>query len=125
ARAAGLPVTCGVAAVNLCLDDSLLRDFDTNYKVDPPLRSKRDVAALRNAVENGVIDVIVSDHMPWDVECKELEFDYAEPGIASIQTAFGCALDGLGTGSLQAVVQALTAGPRAVLGLPQVLVNEG
>jgi dihydroorotase len=62
AKANGLNVTCGVAAVNLFLDDTSLLDFDTNYKVNPPLRSKKDVQALRNGITNGVIDVIVSDH---------------------------------------------------------------
>src|SRR5690606_31007492 len=71
AKAAGLPVTCGVSAINLLLDDSVLREFDSNYKTDPPLRSKKDVTALRNAVENGIIDVIVSDHLPLDIESKD------------------------------------------------------
>jgi dihydroorotase len=124
AKAAGLGVTCGVAASHLYLDDNRLSDFDTNYKTDPPLRSKRDVQALRNAVESGVIDVIVSDHLPQDVESKELEFDLAENGIINLQTAFSCALEGMQEKSIQAIVRSFTENPRRILGLPSVTVAE-
>lgn len=125
AKAAGLPVTCGVAAVNLLVDDSALRDFNTNFKLDPPLRTKRDVQALRNAVESGVIDVIVSDHMPHDPECKELEFDHADPGMINLQTAFSCALEGMKEKGLGAILRCLTVSPREILGLEQPRVEEG
>ena len=78
AKSNGLNVTCGVAAINLFCDDSSLLEFDTNYKLNPPLRSKKDMLALRNAIEIGVIDVIVSDHAPHDTESKDLEFDLAK-----------------------------------------------
>jgi dihydroorotase len=88
AKTNGLQISCGVAAVNLLLDDTVLKEFDTNYKLDPPLRTKKDVQALRNALESGVIDVIVSDHLAQDTESKELEFDLADVGIINLQTAF-------------------------------------
>jgi len=125
AKAAGLNVTCGVAAANLFLDDSALKDFDTNYKVDPPLRMKKDMQALRNAVENGVIDVIVSDHMPQDTESKELEFDLADFGMINLQTAFSCALEGLKSKNIESIIKALTEKPRAILGLEQPTISEG
>ena len=122
AKTAGLNVTCGVAAINLFMDDTALREFDTNCKTDPPLRTRRDVQALRNAVESGVIDVIVSDHHPLEVENKELEFDLADSGIINVQTAFSCALEGVGINEL---VNCLAVNPRAILGMPRVLLNEG
>lgn len=125
AKAAGLAVTCGVSAANLLLDDSVLREFDTNYKLDPPLRTRRDVVALRNAVENGTVDVIVSDHLPLDPENKDLEFDLAEPGMIGLQTAFSCALEGMGDKLLAEVVRCFATGPREVLGMPDLLLNEG
>lgn len=125
AKAAGMQVSCGVAAVNLFLDDSVLKEFDTNYKLDPPLRTKKDVQALRNAVESGVIDVIVSDHLPQDVESKELEFDHADMGMINLQTAFHCALEGLKEKSIESLVRAFTSGPRQVLGLQPVEIGEG
>jgi dihydroorotase len=125
AKANGLKVTCGVAAVNLFLDDSVLKEFDTNYKLDPPLRTKRDVQALRNAVESGVIDVIVSDHFPQDVESKELEFDHADMGMINLQTAFHCALEGLKEKSIENLVRSFTSNPRRILGVDQVEIKEG
>ncbi|WP_317897569.1 dihydroorotase [Aurantibacillus circumpalustris] len=126
AKSAGMNVTCGVAAVNLFLDDSVLKDFDTNYKLDPPLRTKKDVQALRTAVENGTIDVIVSDHLPQDAESKELEFDHADMGMINLQTAFNCALEGLKEKNIESIVHALTYNPRKILGIDQfeVKVNE-
>lgn len=125
AKANGLKVSCGVAAVNLYLDDSELKDFDTNYKLDPPLRNKKDVQALRNAVESGVIDVIVSDHFPQDIESKELEFDHADIGIINLQTAFNCAVEGLKEKNIECIIQSITYNPRAILGLEPVLISEG
>lgn len=125
AKANGLHVTAGVAAVNLFLDDTALGGFDTSFKVDPPLRTKKDVQALCNAVLNGVIDVIVSDHLPQDVESKELEFDLADSGIINLQTAFNCALEGLKEKNIEALVKALTDHPRAILGLDQPQIEEG
>src|SRR4051812_10325132 len=117
AKAAGLNVSCGVAAVNLFLDDSSLKEFDTNYKLDPPLRTRRDVQALRNGVENGIIDVIVSDHLPQDPESKELEFDLADYGMLGLQTAFHCALESLKEKNVDAIVRAFAVNPRKILGI--------
>ncbi|MDX2172405.1 MAG: dihydroorotase [Bacteroidota bacterium] len=125
AKTNGLQISCGVAAVNLLLDDSVLKEFDTNYKVEPPLRTKKDVQALRNAVESGVIDVIVSDHQAQDTESKELEFDLADAGIINLQTAFNCALEGLKENKIEFIITALTYNPRVILGLPQQHIEEG
>lgn len=125
AKAMGLNVTCGVAAVNLFLDDTVLKDFNSNFKINPPLRTRKDVLALRNAVENGTVDVIVSDHSPYDAECKELEFDLAEFGMIGLQTAFSCALEGLKEKNIHAIVRAFTDGPRKILGLPHQVIAEG
>ena len=125
AKANGLNVTAGVASVNLLLDDSVLKDFDTNYKIDPPLRNKKDVQALRNAVENGNIDVIVSDHFPQDTESKELEFDLAENGIINLQTSFSCALEALKEENIDSIIRAFTSSPRNIMGIEIPKVEEG
>jgi dihydroorotase len=125
AKADGLKITCGVAVANLLLDESNLTDFDTNYKLDPPLRTVNDALALRRAVKSGLIDVIVSDHLPQDVESKELEFDLADNGMISLQTAFGCALEALGKENLPAIVKCFTENPRKILGLPNVKIKAG
>lgn len=118
AKAKGLNITAGVAAINLLYDDSVLKEFDTNYKVNPPLRTKKDVDALRKAVENGVIDVIVSDHFPQDVECKDLEFDLADFGIINLQTAFNCLAESFKDKNIEKAIDALSINPRKILNLP-------
>ncbi len=125
AKAAGLQITCGVAAVNLMQDDSVLTDFDSNYKLNPPLRTKRDVAALRNALENGTIDVVVSDHLPQDPESKEFEFDLADFGMIGLQTFFSCALEGLKEKGLENLVKSITVNPRQILGISASSIAEG
>lgn len=125
AKASGLAITAGVSAINLFKTDSELEEFDSNYKLDPPLRTKKDVDALRKAIENGVIDVIVSDHQPQDVESKVLEFDLADFGAIQLQTAFNCALAGLKEENVEALILALAHRPRAILGLPELNIQEG
>lgn len=124
AKAKGMNVTAGVAAINLMYDDSMLNDFDSNYKLDPPLRTKKDVEALRKAVENGTIDVIVSDHNPQDVESKELEFDLADFGIINLQTTFNCVAEAFKDRGLEAAIEALSNKPRAILGMEQTAIKE-
>lgn len=81
-----LPVSCDVAVYQALLDDTLLSNFDTNYKVNPPLREKADADALIKGLKDGTIDVLCSGHTPHEDESKSLEFDLAEPGIISLQT---------------------------------------
>ncbi len=88
AKKKGLSVTCDIAAYQLVLEENLVASFDTVYKVNPPLRSKKDIDAYWKFLADGTIDVIVSDHQPQDVECKNLEFDLADFGISNIETAF-------------------------------------
>jgi dihydroorotase len=125
AKANGLNVTAGVSSLHLYLDESSLKDFDTNYKLNPPLRNKKDVQALRNAVENGTINVIVSDHLPQDVESKELEFDLADNGAINLQTSFSCALEALKEDNIDVIVKCFTSDPRAILGIENPVIEEG
>ncbi len=117
AKANGLNITCGVSAINLILDDNELIDFNSNLKLNPPLRTKKEVIALKNAIESEIIDVIVSDHCPHDPESKELEFDLAEFGAIQIQTAIPCLLEKYKEKDLSKIVEALTINPRKILGL--------
>lgn len=125
AKANGLNVTAGVAAHNLLLDDTILEDFDTNYKVNPPLRSKDEVSVLRKALENGIIDVVVSDHSPQDIECKDLEFDLADFGIAGIQTTFSTLVSSMPKISAEKISECLAENPRKILGSEMNLIKEG
>ncbi|MBD3723645.1 MAG: dihydroorotase [Flavobacteriaceae bacterium] len=89
AKAKGLQVTCSVAIHNLVLNDEVLTGFDSRYKVLPPLRDEATRLALIEAVKNGVIDCITSDHNPIDIEHKKLEFDLAKDGTIGLESAFG------------------------------------
>ncbi len=126
AKAKKLNITCGVAAYNLLLDDTELEGFDTNYKVNPPLRTKEDLDALRKGIAEGIIDVVVSDHNPQDIESKDLEFDMADHGMLGLESCFGVLNTALGQKvELENMIATLTKNPRKVLGLQNVSIKEG
>lgn len=106
AKARGLKVTCSVAVHNLVLNDEMLMGFDTRYKVLPPLREEATRKALVEAVLEGTIDCITSDHNPLDIEHKKLEFDLAKDGTIGLESAFGALLTIL---PLEVVVEKLNA----------------
>lgn len=89
AKIKGMNVTCSVAVHNLIFTDAVLTEFDTNFKVLPPLRTESDRLALITGVLDGTIDMITSDHNPIDIEHKKMEFDYALPGTIGLESAFG------------------------------------
>ena len=88
AKKKGLQVTCSVSINNLFLSDDNLHGFDSNFKLNPPLRTKGDVKALQKAVKSGVIDIITSDHNPIDIEHKKVEFSQAKDGAIGLESAF-------------------------------------
>ena len=126
AKAKGLQVSAGVAAHQLLLHDQLLEEFDTNLKTNPPLRDKAETEALKRAVINDAIDVIVSDHCPEDIENKDVEFDHAAFGIIALETAYAAANTALHD-KLEAaqLVEKLSINPRKILGLPVPVIREG
>jgi dihydroorotase len=87
AKARGVRVTAEVTPHHLLLTDELAAGYDPVFKVNPPLRTARDVAALREALIEGVIDVVATDHAPHAVEDKECEWAYARPGMVGLETA--------------------------------------
>ena len=124
ARSRGLAVTCSVAAVNLCFSDEMMADFDSNWKVMPPLRSHPDVEALRSAVLDGTVDLICSNHIPWHEEAKNLEFPYAEFGMTGLETAFSLCLTHTDI-PVEVLVSKFALAPRRILGLPVPAVKKG
>ncbi len=96
ARAEGLHVTAEVTPHHLVLTDAALADYDTACKVNPPLRTAADVAALRAAVRAGTIDAIATDHAPHPAETKDVPFDEAPPGLIGLETALPVVLTELG-----------------------------
>lgn len=115
AKRKGMKVTCDVAAHHLVLTDDLVAEFDSNYKVNPPLRTMVDIEALKEGVKDGTIDAIVSQHTPHEIEFKKVEFEIAKNGIIALQTVLPLLLKaGL---SLELIVQKLSINPRKILEL--------
>lgn len=126
AKSQGLKVSCDVAAHQLVLDDELIEQYDSNYKVNPPLRLKEDRLALVQGVKDGTIDVIVSSHQPHDPECKELEFDLADFGVIGLQTVFPLIREISKESELPELIDKISRTPRVLLGLdiPTIEVNQ-
>lgn len=126
AKKAGLRISASVPVMNLVFNDEVLRNFDSNYKVLPPLRGETDRKALLKGLNDGVIDFIYANHVPMDPEAKELEFPYAEFGAIGLETAFSLCRTYLKKElSLDKLIELLAIQPRKVLGLPSVQIEEG
>jgi len=118
AKNEGINVTSEIAAHQIALTDKALTGFDSNYKTLPPLREDIDSEALIEGLIDGTIDIIVSDHTPQDIECKQKEFGLAEFGIIGLQTAFPIACTHLEKHiGLEGIIQKMAINPRTVLQL--------
>ncbi|QCE43204.1 dihydroorotase [Psychroserpens sp. NJDZ02] len=121
AKLKNLDVTCSVAIHNLCLTDDVLVEFDTIYKVNPPLRIQKDVDALIEGLKDGTIDMVTSDHNPVTIEDKKVEFDHAAFGTIGLESAFGALNTVFST---KKTIQLLTKG-KARFGQETSSINEG
>jgi dihydroorotase len=118
ARERGLRVSADVTPHHLVLCDEDLQSYDTNLRVNPPLRSFDDRAALREALLGGAIDAVATDHAPHAEEDKEVEFDQARPGTTGLETALGAVVTGVGPDAdLSTVVERMSTRPARILGL--------
>ena len=125
AKRRGLKVTCDIAAYQLALDDTLLATFDTNLKVNPPLRTRKDIDQFWKYLADGKIDVIVSDHQPHDTESKQLEFDQAEFGMIGLETTFSLINSFNSKVELSKLIEKITKAPRNILGIAIPQIKEG
>lgn len=125
AKSNGLKITASVNAYSIALDDTALNGFDSNYKLNPPLRTKTDIEALRKGISDGTIDAITSDHRPQDIESKDVEFDYAANGMIGLESAFGLINTNREKIKLETIIQTLTTNPRNILKLAQPKIAEG
>lgn len=117
AKRNGLDVTCDIAAHQIAFTDADLIDFDTNLKVNPPFRGRKEINALIKGLEDGTIDIIVSSHTPQDIESKVLEFDHADFGITGLQTVYPILVDKLGGNGWDVFLDKISINPRKRLGL--------
>jgi dihydroorotase len=119
AKAEGVRITAEVTPHHLTFTDDDVATYDTNLKMNPPLRTAEDREALREAVADGTIDVIATDHAPHAIEEKEAEFDLSMPGTIGLETALAVVLTELvhpGRITLARAIEALSVTPARILG---------
>jgi dihydroorotase len=125
AKAAGLQVSASVTPYHLMFTDESLQQYDSHFKVTPPLREARDVEALRKAVTDGVIDCIATHHFPQDTDNKQKEFEYAAPGMTGLETCFGILGATLPEMTIAQLVGLLAVNPRRLFARPVPEIREG
>lgn len=128
AKRKGIKVTAEVAPHHFILTDDELKNYDTNYKMNPPLRTKEDIEAMIEGLIDGTIDAIASDHAPHTIEEKEMEFELAPNGIIGLETQLGLVLTELYHKkklTLEQIIQKLSINPRNILGIQIPKLKEG
>ena len=121
AKQQGVAITCDVTPHHFSLTDAACCDYDTNFKMNPPLRTAEDVAALVEGLADGTVDAIASDHAPHKDSEKQTDFDSAPFGIIGLETALALALEKLyhtGKISLTRLVELFSTAPARILGVP-------
>ena len=123
AKQQGVNISCSVTPYHGWFCDEDLADYDTNLKVNPPLRTRADMMAIRKAVQDGTVDCIASHHMPQHWDDKTCEFEYAKNGMIGLQTLFGTVNNF--ENDLQKLISQLTIAPRNIFGLTIPEIKEG
>ncbi|MCX6296523.1 MAG: dihydroorotase, partial [Bacteroidetes bacterium] len=125
AKVKGLKITASANAYNIALDENNLIEFDSNYKLNPPLRTREDIDAIRKGIADGTIDALSCDHRPQEIETKDVEFDHASNGMIGLETAFGLINSNKGKIKLETIINTLTSNPRKILKLKATFISEG
>jgi dihydroorotase len=128
AKVRGLDVTSEVTPHHFTLTDDVVRSYDTNTKMNPPLRTRDDIEAIKKGLQDGTIDVIATDHAPHSFDEKQVEFQAAPFGIVGLETAIGLSVTELihkGILSLSQLVEKFSVNPRRILHLPVIKIAEG
>ncbi|UCF15377.1 MAG: dihydroorotase, partial [Phycisphaerales bacterium] len=124
----GLPITCEVTPHHLLLTEELCGQYDTNFKVNPPLRTQKDIEALKQAIADGLVDALATDHAPHLQSEKELEFLAAPFGIASLECALGLYIKALiepGILDWAGLIRLMTEKPAKVIGIDKGTLSVG
>ncbi|MDP4246567.1 MAG: dihydroorotase [Bacteroidota bacterium] len=125
ARESGLDVSCSVTPQHLFFTDADLVDYDTNLKIYPPLRDQASVKSLRDAVLDGTVDCMATHHFPQVHDNKIIEFEYAQPGMTGLETAYAALHTILPQLSAERTVELLSSRARSIFGLAPASVVEG
>ena len=120
-------ITCDVSIYNTFLDESKVDNFDTRFKLEPPLRTKKDIKEIIKGLNDSTIDIITSDHTPVDLENKKIEFDHADSGIIGLESFFGLLIKNLGEHiDLETLIEKISVNPKQILKIdcPEIKVGE-
>ena len=128
AKKKNLPITCEVTPHHFTLTDEAVRSFNTNTKMNPPLRTEEDITAIKDGLKDGTIDVIATDHAPHSFDEKEVEFLAAPFGIVGLETVIGLAITQLVVPkflSISQLIEKMSVNPRKILNLPVIKIEKG
>lgn len=126
AKEGGLKISASVTPYHLWFTDEDLQEYDTNLKVNPPVRNAADKEVLINSLVDGTIDCIASHHIPQNFDNKVCEFEYAKPGMVTLEALFGAVWQATSSRwPLEKLVETLSVSPRNLFGLPVPVIEEG
>ena len=127
AKKRGLPITAETAPHYFTLTDESMQSYDTNFKVNPPLRSLDDLTAIKEGLADGTLDAIACDHAPHGRTDKEVEFEYAACGISGLETSLGLSLQLIHDGvlALPELIAKMSTNPACILNLPKGTLKAG
>jgi dihydroorotase len=125
AKNEGLNISCSVTPYQLHFCDEDLVNYDTNLKLNPPLRTRKDMLALRKAVQDGLVDCIASHHLPQNWDNKVCEFEYAKSGMIGLQTSFPAINAVLPDLTEEQIVALFSSNARKIFAIPSTNINVG
>lgn len=123
-KASGIQLSCSVTPYHLYFNEESLQEYDTNLKVNPPIRTEADRLRLIEAVKDGTVDCIATHHLPHEADSKVSEFEYARNGMTGLETAFSV-LNTVIPNEPERWVRLLSTQPRTLFGLPALSIQEG